>query len=232
MRKIACTLTAVTMMLLAHNVFAQSFTDVNTDNVIYESVEDLTNLEILSGYEDGTIRLNNNISRAEFSEIAAKVLPSIIKADVGGGWTLSSNGTFVDLSNEYWATNAILRMKVLGYIDGYEDNTFRAENNITYNEAIKIIIEMLNYGGYAQELGGYPEGYTEQAKKLGITEGLSFNGYSPATRGDIILMIEKMLDIPHLVTTEYNVNSGGQYTESSITYRIMRENNAPGEGIS
>ena len=234
MRKIACFLTAAAMLLSAPSTFAQSYTDVAADSAVYESAADLTKLGILSGYEDGTLRPDNNISRAEFTEIAAKVLPPIIMADVGSGWTLTAAGKFEDLDNTYWASNSIARMSALGYIDGYEDNTFRADDNITYNEAIKIIIEMLNYGSYAWNKGGYPHGYIMQAMTLGITEGLSFDGNSPATRGDIILMIEKMLDVPHLVVKEYDVNFNGgvEYKQSSLTYRIMRENNYPGEGIS
>ena len=234
MRKIACILTTAAMLLSAHSTFAQSFTDVDADSAVYESAEDLKKLGILSGYGDGTLRPDNNISRAEFTEIAAKVLPPIILADIGSGWTLTADGTFVDLDKAHWASNSITRMSALGYINGYEDNTFRAEDNITYNEAIKIIVEMLNYGVYAQNIGGYPDGYIKQAMTLGITEGLSFNGNSPATRGDVILMIEKMLDVPHLVITEYDVNfnSATACKQSSLTYRIMRENNYPGEGIS
>ena len=227
-------LTSDAMLLSAQSTIVQSFTDVAADSAIYESAEDLTKLGILSGYEDGTLRPNNNISRAEFAEIAAKVLPPIIMADIGSGWTVTADGNFVDLDNAYWASHSILRMSALRYINGYEDNTFRAENNITYNEAIKIIVEMLNYGEYARNKGGYPHGYIMQAMTLGITEGLSFDGNSPATRGDVILMIENMLDVPHLVVKEYdaNFNGGVEYKQSSLTYRIMRENNYPGEGIS
>lgn len=233
MKKLIAFLTAALVLSSAQSIFAQAFMDVSENNPIYESVEDLSQLNIISGYDDGTIKPEKAITRAEFVEIAAKVLPPIIKADAGEGTTyiMTSEGMFLDVNDSFWAANSIVRMTQLGYIDGYDDNTFGSENNITYNEAVKIIVEMLNYGDYAKKMNGYPEGYMEQAKKLGITEGLSFDGNSPATRGDIILMVEKMLDVPHLIMTEYNINSGGQYKESSITYRIMHENNAPGEGI-
>ena len=221
---------------MRQSISAQTFTDVSKNDAVYESVEDLSQLGILSGYDDGTIKPENIITRAEFAEIAAKVLPPTIKAVVGEESTfiVTSDGMFLDINDSFWGANSIVRMTQMGYINGYDDNTFKADNNITYNEAIKIIIEMLNYGVYAQNKGGYPHGYIMQAMTLGITEGLSFDGNSPATRGDVILMIEKMLDVPHLVVKEYdaNFNGGVEYSKSSLTYRIMRENNYPGEGIS
>lgn len=219
-----------------HSAPARTFADVSLNDAIYESVKDLSQLGILSGYADGTVKPENTITRAEFAEIAAKVLPPTIKADAGEGSTfiVTSDGMFLDINDSFWGTNSIIRMTQMGYINGYEDNTFRAENNITYNEAIKIIIEMLNYGCYARNIGGYPHGYITQAMTLGITKGLSFDGNSPATRGDVILMIENMLDVPHLVITEYdaNFNSDIACRQSSLTYRMMHENNYPGEGIS
>ncbi len=219
MKKTVCILTAAAAMIMTHSIFAQAFTDVAPDSVLYKSVEDLAELDILSGYNDGTIQPENSITRAEFAELAAKALPQAGNVDTGA----EAGSIFVDVDSDFWASHSIELMAQMGYIDGYDDKTFRPDNDITGNEAVEIIMEMLGYGEYVRERSECPQGYIEQAKELGITDGLSFDGNSPVKRGDIILMIDRMLDTPLLTAVEYNVNTGWKFKKSDVTFRTMSE---------
>ena len=91
------------------------------------------NESLINGYEDGTFRPNENITRAEFANIVA----SYIKNDD------------IKVSNlkdieDHWAKNAINKVYSAGYIKGYEDNTFKPNNEITRAEAVTILNAVFN----------------------------------------------------------------------------------------
>lgn len=60
-------------------------------------------------------------------------------------------------------------------IDSYSlllsDTEFGAENPVTFNQAVKMLVSMLGYQAKAEEGGGYPDGYIAVAGGLGILEG-------------------------------------------------------------
>lgn len=52
---------------------------------------------------------------------------------------------FSDITNVQWASNAILTLCNKGIINGYEDNTFKPNTNITREEFVKIVISAFGY---------------------------------------------------------------------------------------
>ena len=85
------------------------------------------------GYEDGTVRPNGQITRAEFATLFARF-------DESGA---AAEGGFSDIAN-HWARESIERAAALGWINGYEDGTFRPDNAITRAEAMTMINRVLN----------------------------------------------------------------------------------------
>ena len=47
---------------------------------------------------------------------------------------------FSDVFEEHWAYKTIQEMQKEGYINGYEDGTFRPENMVTYGEFMKLVV--------------------------------------------------------------------------------------------
>src|SRR5699024_5393172 len=94
-----------------------------------------------AGYEDGTVRPNGNITRAEFATIAARFL-----SDVYGGTSM-----FTDITG-HWAEDYINRAAAAGWINGYADGTFRPNAYITRAEAVTLINRMLDRAPDANHL--------------------------------------------------------------------------------
>lgn len=84
---------------------------------------------IVNGYEDGSFRPDNNITRAEFAKIIAKLTEKEVHEKSAG---------FSDAKG-HWAEAYIAVLAEKGVITGYEDNTFRPDNPITRAEAVAII---------------------------------------------------------------------------------------------
>ena len=84
---------------------------------------------IVSGYEDGTFRPENTITREEFATMICRLKK----------YDTSVTGSFSDVPADHWAASYIAAMKANGIIGGYEDGSFGLGKNITRAEAIAII---------------------------------------------------------------------------------------------
>ena len=109
-----------------------SYSDVPAQSWYTSQVATLTNGGILAGYKDGTFRPQQYITRAEFATIAALFFHA---PEVEGD-------AFTDIYDS-WARDYINRAAKLGLISGYEDGTFRPQNQITRAEVMEIINNVL-----------------------------------------------------------------------------------------
>ncbi len=108
-----------------------NFSDVKSSDWYGTTVATLADMGIVKGYEDGTFRPNEPISRAEFAAIATRFFD-----ETGATY---EPGTFTDVTGDEWFAGAIMDAVNLGLIGGYEDGTVRPNNNITRAEACAIV---------------------------------------------------------------------------------------------
>ena len=109
------------------------FTDVSNDAWYCSAVSTLSAMGIISGYPDATFRPNASITRAEFAAIATRF-------DVNGDKTPSS---FNDIA-DHWAKDEIAVAANNGWVNGYEDGSFRPQNKITRAETMSLVNRVLN----------------------------------------------------------------------------------------
>lgn len=110
-----------------------SYSDVQASSWYNNAVSTMTNAGVLTGYEDGTFKPDAPITRAEFATIMARFIGGRYS---GGEW-------FSDVSG-HWASEYINRAKVTGWVNGYEDNSFRPDIAINRAEAMTLINNALN----------------------------------------------------------------------------------------
>ena len=92
------------------------------------------------GYEDGEVKPNNNITRAEVATIFFRLLTDEARADF---W--SQENDYSDVSATDWFNNAVSTLSNAGIIDGYEDGTFRPNAPITRAEFTAIATRFFDY---------------------------------------------------------------------------------------
>ena len=109
------------------------FTDVSNDAWYCSAVSTLSAMGIISGYPDATFRPNASITRAEFAAIATRF-------DVIGDKTSAS---FNDIAG-HWAKDESAVAANNGWVNGYEDGSFRPQNKITRAETMSLVNRMLN----------------------------------------------------------------------------------------
>ena len=85
--------------------------------------------------------MNNVIKTAVAAILALSVtIPAFAAPDDNNGNTGESYGRFTDIGEENfaWAKPYINEMAARGLISGYEDGTFRPDNDVTHLEALSL----------------------------------------------------------------------------------------------
>ena len=108
------------------------FTDVMVGRWSNCAISTIADYGIITGYQDGTFKPAKNITRAEFVTMAVRFV------------ALDENATadFTDIAG-HWAEQNIKTAVAKGWINGYEDGTFKPDKAITRAEAITIVNKIL-----------------------------------------------------------------------------------------
>ena len=108
------------------------FTDVTIDRWSNKAISSLAKEGYVKGYEDGSFRPEQYITRAEFATMATRYAMLEQNKDL----------SFVDV-NGHWAEEYINKAANAGWVKGYEDGSFGPEQYITRAEVMTIINRML-----------------------------------------------------------------------------------------
>ena len=197
------------------NMSSEDSTIVHIDRIwdicknvsVYPSSEEtqrnkrLKELGIMIGDENGNFNPYQCLTRAELTKIMVVMSNPDFMEEAS-----FTEQSFPDVSPEHWAYSYIEYAKSSGIIDGYDDGTFKPENDVTIEELLKMTICLLGYEAMAETTGGYPGGYIKTAERLGLTETIAVEYDTHTIRTEAADVINKALDIP--LMTE---NDNGEY---------------------
>lgn len=107
------------------------YTDVNAGDWFNNAISTLSNAGIVTGYNDGTFRPNQPITRGEMAKIIANF------ANLNKG-----TKSFTDLSG-HWSKTYVELAAGNGWIAGYPDGSFRPDQKITRAETVTMINRVL-----------------------------------------------------------------------------------------
>lgn len=114
-------------------VYPYNFPDVDQSRWSVTAISYMNKLGIVKGYPDGDFKPEASITRAEFAAMAA-----------GFANLQEGDKTFSDLDSSHWAYDVVRKAASAGWISGYPDGTFKADNPITRAEVVSITNKMLN----------------------------------------------------------------------------------------
>lgn len=192
--------------------FAADFSDVPNNYQYYDAIQSLVARGIINGYEDGTFKPDATITRAEFAKM---VIYAIGMGNLAQDSSASTG--FPDVPAEHWAAGVIKIAFDLKIINGFEDGTFKPDENVTYDQALKMAVcaKYDKFGEAAMKNGGYPEGYRKVAASYGFIKNITDGVYSePAKRGTIAKLMDNMLAIKlSEVTNDPTITETNQMAE-------------------
>ena len=172
----------MTMSLVTISAGAKDFTD--NDKVNYdEAVQVISMLGIVNGYEDGSFKPANTLTRGAAAKIIAnfKLTPAVADALKG------SETTFKDVPATNVFSGYIAYCASEGIIAGYADGTFKPAGTLTANAFMKMLIGALGYDTTTYVGDNFATKVALKVKELGLAEGNTFVGSKALTREEACL---------------------------------------------
>lgn len=214
LKKVISTIAAIAMTASTFVAFAANYPDVDASASYKQAVDEISALNIVEGYPDGTFGPDKLVTRAEFSKMLITTLgkAQVAQAESSEG----SNTGFRDVPGSHWASGYVSAAVTNGYINGYGDGTFGPDDNVTYAQAMKMLVCAAGYEQWAVDLNGienaWPNGYLYYANQVDIGKGVKdVNNTTELTRAQVAQMIDNTLTAPALVKTgKTNFNQYGQ----------------------
>jgi uncharacterized repeat protein (TIGR02543 family) len=105
---------------------AGDYADADREVAMLDTVSQIA---YIGGYEDGTLRPNDSITRAEIATIFMRLLNSDVREEY-----FSTNAEFSDVVSGSWCNDAIATLSKCGLVKGYPDGTFKPNAKITRAE--------------------------------------------------------------------------------------------------
>ena len=179
-------------------VFAHEGKEMFNDMVEHWSrkyVQRLQRMDIIRGYEDGSFRPDQPITRAETAVLLTKVF----------NMPLQQGSSFTDHALlQDWCKDSVYTIKAAGLITGYEDGSFRPNQNMSRAELMSVIGRMLPYKDSiltCEDSDDIPD-WAIRAVKTCISYGIVSGNESefirplePVTRGETAAVIYKLLEV-------------------------------------
>ena len=156
---------------------------------------------LISGYEDGTIRPDNEISRAEFVSLVNRV---------AGYQAAGSTVKFSDVKTGDWYAGQVAIAVNEGYIGGFEDNTFRPNDSVTRAQAAAIIARIKNLPSDAARANQFADAAATPDWAKGVVgavanagymigdEANNFNAEKALTRAEAVASLDRVFGVKDL----------------------------------
>ncbi len=256
---------SVTVMAPVASLAADGVEAIGPDTVT-EAAALLMTLNVLQGYEDGSLQLENNITRAEFAAMLARMLRGTDELNLNAGaivhdklsetpeniaavkaaeekkkagitdepvaegtpgesvtttgakvYYTDINATniaepFSDVTSDHWAYSEVEYLRSLGIASGHNDGTFKPDDNVTYEQIVKLVVASLGYDFMAESYGGYPDGYLRTASQLKILKNVGGAVNTAATRQQVVVLLFNAITARYLVVD--GIKDGNNFYET------------------
>ena len=162
MKKFLSVILALAMaMSLSVSAFAADFNDVSSSHTNYEAIDTLKTLDIVNGYSATKYGPNDILTRAQLCTM-------IVRAVYGDDTHYNSVNVFNDVSVSHWARIYIDTAYNHGVMSGYGNGAFGPEDQLTYTQTARVILNILGYGKL-----DWPLGVNTVAYELGLYDDVA-----------------------------------------------------------
>lgn len=165
----------------------------------------VTGLEIMSFDSQADFEEQTLVKRGEFALYAARLLGYDVKTNSAG------SGYFSDVDMET-LEGAAAEILAAAQIIPKSSRQFNPNSEITYIEAVRMILNGLGYKNPALLTGGFPDGYISFAAECKLNRNLHVSANTNLTKADAVVLLYNALFVNPM---EFN---GTKYTKSKQTY--------------
>lgn len=204
----------VTTAIAADN---KSFTDVDFSSEQGQAIEKMYNAGYLAGYNDGSFKPDATITRAELTRVFNQVFEYELNEEKA-----ANMADFFDVEKEAWYYNDVKIAQSNGYINGFNDNTFRPQNNFTREQTCVVLALAANLNSVANDItindkvSPWAETYVKSAIADGafkLENNNNFRATVNITRGEVCQALAKYVNVKDNVINETSTEA----TSNSVT---------------
>ena len=187
MKKFFLMTISLILCLSTFNFVFAGFEDVA--NTKYENAVDLlADMNVINGMPNGSFEPYSNVTRAQFAKMLVEAL------DIDG---TTANISFSDLDESHWAIEYVNIASANKIVNGYEDGTFRPEDNVLYAEAVTMVMRAIGKDVGVSQAGAWYSKYMNKASNINLlTEITEVDAEENLNRGDTAILISNMLNLP------------------------------------
>ena len=179
--------------------FAATFSDVPEDMWAYKQIEKWADENIVVGYEDGTYKPQNLITRAEFATIVVKLFNPEKVADLS---------KYTDVKTSDWFYDNMAKAVGMGAIEEVTSTTMRPNAYVTRQEAVVILNSIIKFAPARKdaikdfadydEIADYAEDdvevFSEREYVIGYPDG-TFRPADTITRAEAATILDRIFKL-------------------------------------
>ncbi|MEA5515668.1 S-layer homology domain-containing protein, partial [Nodularia sp. UHCC 0506] len=212
------------------------FTDVATNHWAKNFIGELTAIEVLQGFPDGSFRPDEQVTRAQFAAMLSQAFQMT---------RVRNPINFNDVSNSYWAYSAIREAYATGFLGNF-GSTFNPTQSLSRLEILLALARGLNYTSSSSTeaiLATYTDAasistdvrsaiasLTEQGVIVNYPNVQTLNPDKVATRAEVSALIYRALVSTGEVadiSSNYAVNQVQQQIVGEEAFNVPRGNTQP-----
>ena len=170
---------------------------------------------IVQGYPDGSLGLENTITRAEMAAVIVRTAGMGAEAEA----MLGEESMFSDVAAEAWYSGVVNVAAAEGWVTGDPEGTFRPNDPVQYREAVTMVLRALGYSNDSLE-GVWPENYVSMAAELGLAADMELDSREAAPRGDVFVILADTVDFE---TGSFNLELMPVVEEEAVEEEAVEE---------
>ena len=180
-----------------------------------EAAEVLVSTGVLKGYTDGDLHLEDDVQRYQMALFIARMMTGDVNDTL---WSNINTTSFTDIGKLSQYVGAISFVTGEGVIKGRSETIFDPYAQITYQEAVTMLVRALGY----QNLS-YPYGFIQAANKIGLTSGIEGVEWAePLTRGEVAQLLYNTIKfVSDFGTGDGSYAYEGDHFEKFDTFAIV-----------
>ncbi|BBD62001.1 S-layer domain-containing protein [Nostoc sp. HK-01] len=203
------------------------FSDVSTNHWANDFIAELSALQVIQGFPDGTFRPDEQVTRAQFAAMISQAFEKV---------NIRQAVSFRDVTTKYWAYSAIREAYSTGFL-GISGNKFNPTQALSRLEVLLSLARGLNYtfsGSTESILAAYSDAatirsdvrnaiaaLTERGIVVNYPNVQTLNADKVATRAEVVALIYKAL-----VSTGEAAEINSQYAVEQTQQQAEVEENS------
>ncbi|WP_429841845.1 S-layer homology domain-containing protein [Brevibacillus sp. FIR094] len=205
---------ALTVAPMAFAAEEAATTAPKMDADMEKTVKRLEALGLVAGYGNGEYGVDKTITRAEFATLVVRA-----RGLEQGAKLAQFSNSYTDVKSTDWFAGFVNVASGEEIVKGFPDKSFKPQNQVTYAEAVTMIVRALGYEPAVK--GVWPNSMISKASELNIARSITTPN-NAATRGDIFKMLDNALRVDLMQQVEFGTDIRHEITKETLLTKYLK----------